>query len=101
MRVLSLAAALVLSVSTVAAQDEGTNSPRSGTSIVGERESPIGLYITPWRKSAAEADIDRPARLLDVAIEPLDSDVFLRQTEYYHTLNNHRAAKAAAQSGDN
>ena len=101
MRALSLAAALALSSLPALAQEDGPSAPRSGTSIVGERESPIGLYITPWRKSAAEADIDRPARLLDEAIEPLDPNVFLRQTEYYHTLNNHRAAKAAAQSGGN
>src|SRR5262249_33589061 len=41
-----------------------TKSPGVGTTILGERESPIGLYITPWRNATAEKDIDRPARLL-------------------------------------
>jgi len=100
MRTLLLAAA-VLAYSGAAPAQDADSTPRSGTSIVGERESPIGLYITPWRKSAPEQDIDRPARLLDETIEPLDPDVFRRQTEYHHTLTNHRAAKAAAQAGSN
>lgn len=61
--------------------------PGVGTTIVGERESPIGLYITPWRESAAEKDIDRPARLLQEALLPLDEAVFLRQVEYHNALS--------------
>lgn len=70
----------------------------SGTTIVGERESPIGLYITPWRNAYAEQDIDRPARLLQVDVSPLDRDVFARQVEYYSALSEARegATPAAA-----
>lgn len=62
----------------------------SGTTIVGERESPIGLYITPWRNAAAEQDIDRPARLLQVEMAPVDRDVFERQVEYHQALTEAR-----------
>lgn len=58
----------------------------AGTTIVGERESPIGLYITPWRNAYAEQDIDRPARLLQVDMSPVDQTVFTRQVEYYDAL---------------
>jgi hypothetical protein len=68
----------------------------SGTTIVGERESPIGLYITPWRNAYAEQDIDRPARLLRVDMSPIDRDVFTRQVEYYDALTDAAAAKHAA-----
>lgn len=61
--------------------------PSVGTTIIGERESPIGLYITPWRDADAEADIDRPARLLQEKLQPLDEKVFLRQVEYYEALS--------------
>lgn len=76
-------------------------APRSGgqnggTNIIGERESPIGLYITPWRNAAAEADIDRPARLLRVEMTPLDRKVFARQVEYYEALTEAQKAKLAA-----
>jgi hypothetical protein len=43
-----------------------------GTTIVGEQESPIGLYIMPWRNSQAEGGLDRPARLLDDSLMTLD-----------------------------
>lgn len=58
-----------------------------GTTIVGERESPIGLYITPWRDAYSEQDIDRPARLLQVDMSPIDREVFARQTEYHKALS--------------
>lgn len=57
-----------------------------GTTIFGERESPIGLYITPWRDARAEKDIDRPARLLQEKPTPIDRVVFNRQVEYYEVL---------------
>ncbi|MDP9142063.1 MAG: hypothetical protein M3O62_14895 [Pseudomonadota bacterium] len=63
-------------------------APSSGTTIIGERESPIGLYIMPWRDSRAEDDLDRPARLLQEKLVPLDEDVFLRQIEYHTALSN-------------
>lgn len=70
-----------------------TGAANGGTSIIGERESPIGLYITPWRNAAAEADIDRPARLLSVQLEALDRKVFARQVEYYEALAAAKQAK--------
>ncbi|WP_154662443.1 hypothetical protein [Solimonas flava] len=57
-----------------------------GTTIFGERESPIGLYIMPWRDARAEKDIDRPARLLQEKPVPIDRVVFNRQVEYYEVL---------------
>lgn len=65
----------------------------SGTTIVGERESPIGLYITPWRNAAPEQDIDRPARLLQVDMAPVDRDVFERQVEYHQALSEARRSR--------
>lgn len=59
-----------------------------GTNIfAGEKESPIGLYIMPWRESPAEKDIDRPARLLQEQVLPIDRVVFERQLEYYDALS--------------
>jgi hypothetical protein len=61
----------------------------SGTQIIGEQESPIGLYIMPWRQSAAEQGLDKPARLLEDQLRPLDPDVFRRQVEYHRALSAH------------
>lgn len=76
----------------VGAQPERMEAPTAtsrsaGTTIVGERESPIGLYITPWRESRAEDNVDRPARLLQEKMQPIDETVFLRQIEYYNALS--------------
>lgn len=63
--------------------------PGAGTTVVGERETPIGLYIMPWRQSEAEDGLDRPARMLDVELRPLDPEVFRRQVEYHRALTEH------------
>ena len=62
---------------------------RQGTTVIGEQESPIGLYIMPWRQSQSQAGLERPARLLDEALLPLDPDVFKRQVEYHRVLSAH------------
>lgn len=65
-----------------------------GTNIFGgEKESPIGLYIMPWRESPAERDIDRPARLLQEQVLPIDRVVFERQLDYYDALSGHLKSK--------
>lgn len=67
-----------------------------GTTILGERETPIGLYITPWRDSPPEEALDRPAKLLEEAMLPLDPKVFARYIEYSTALEEHRKATQAA-----
>ncbi|MFC4253334.1 hypothetical protein [Sinimarinibacterium flocculans] len=64
-------------------QDTG----EAGTTIIGERESPIGLYIMPWRDARPEPDMDRPARLLQEELLPVDEQVFVRQIEYHNALS--------------
>lgn len=92
----------LLLVSAARAQDEQpqANPPsaerEAGTTIIGERESPIGLYITPWRNATPEKELDRPARFLDEALMPLDPDVFRRQLEYYNTISDHLRSRPAA-----
>lgn len=59
----------------------------AGTDIVGERESPIGLFITPWKETGAERALERPARLLQEELLPINEDVFIRNLEYYEALS--------------
>lgn len=98
---LLIAAGLLSSLPAAAQTGNGSEAPaepalspadredlrdQTGTTIVGERESPIGLYITPWRDAYSEQDIDRPARLLQVDMSPIDREVFARQAEYHKAL---------------
>jgi hypothetical protein len=68
---------------------ETVHKATSGTTVIGEKDSPIGLYITPWRNSSAEGGLDRPARLLDEALMPLDPEVFRRQVLFNRALTEH------------
>jgi len=73
-----------------------SNSGGLGTTVItGEGESPLGLYLTPWRESRPEKDIDRPARLLQEDMRPIDKDVFERQVEYYDALTGAAKRKTA------
>lgn len=58
-----------------------------GTTIIGDRELPIGLYISPWRTATPGDELDRPSRYLDVGTTPLDPEVFKRQVEYLDALD--------------
>ena len=98
-----LLALSLLSAGTALAQGAKTpdESPavktdQDGTTVVGDRESPIGLYITPWRNDAPEAELDRPARFLEEQLLPIDADVFRRQIEYYNTITDHQRTRAVA-----
>lgn len=62
-------------------------APVTGMTVIGEKEAPIGLYIMPWRQSQAATGLDRPARLLDEQLLPLDPEVFRRQVEYHRALS--------------
>ncbi|MGH8505290.1 MAG: hypothetical protein ACRETM_04915 [Stenotrophobium sp.] len=71
------------------------HADEAGTTIVGDNsESPIGLYITPWRSSHAQKGIDRPARLLQAQMLPIDESVFKRQVQYYEALSAAAEKKA-------
>jgi hypothetical protein len=95
----TLGAVVLVAMTAASAQDEmpavggglpqgepARNAADSGTTIIGERESPIGLYIMPWRDARPEADMDRPARLLQEELLPVDEQVFVRQIEYHNAL---------------
>lgn len=84
-----LGAALPVLVAAQTDAQPAIDTAPAGISIIGERESPIGLYITPWRNAAPEAELDRPARFLEEQLLPIDADVFRRQIEYYNTISDH------------
>lgn len=68
--------------------DEG-----AGTTIIGDRESPIGLYLTPWKNEFATRGMDRPAQIVQEQMAPIDPQVFKRQNVYYDTIQEYRQAE--------
>ena len=103
MRTLSLAMGLAaaLLASTAGAQSRPQAAPQpdapaqdtAGTTIFGERESPIGLYLTPWKSEYATRGMDRPAQIVQAPMEPIDPQVFKRQNTYYDTIQEYRQAE--------
>ena len=121
-QLLSAALASMLMAATAFAQDEGPALDTSagefeppsdsgaepavdtppqgsgGSSIIGDNESPIGLYIIPWRASSPTPQLDRPARFVDAAQEAVDEKQFRRFVEYHEALSRHRAAQRRDES---
>jgi Flp pilus assembly protein TadD, contains TPR repeats len=76
------------------AAKDAKNSP--GTTIIGGQESPIGLYITPWKNDYAQPGLGRPESLLQERPAPIDPDVFDRQVEYHDAISAYRAAQLSS-----
>lgn len=49
-----------------------------GTTLVGQRDAAVGLYLLPW-KEEDPSDIDRPPRRFDAAGGPVDPAQFSAQ----------------------
>ncbi|MDR3416195.1 MAG: hypothetical protein P4L83_08415 [Nevskia sp.] len=84
-------AAAAKTAPAAAAEGEGP-----GTTIIGDRESPIGLYLTPWKNEYAERGMDRPAQFVQEQMAPVDPGEFHRQIEYYDVITVYRQAELGA-----
>ena len=71
------------------------------TDVRGNHELPKVMYIVPWKHSDLGDLVGRPPNsLLDEVLQPLDRDVFKRETRYYDALRPDQAgAKADAVQG--
>ncbi|MEQ1439104.1 hypothetical protein AAG565_07055 [Fontimonas sp. SYSU GA230001] len=77
-----LAAALPVAGTAPAADAEGTT-------IVGEREAAVGLYLAPWQGETA-SDVDRPPALHDVPPQSIDPQRFRRLADYDEAIRDYR-----------
>lgn len=84
---------LALAQGKAPATADPADDDKEGTTVMGDRESPIGLLIAPWREATPEKDLDRPVRFLQEELIPLDAEVFRRQLEYYNTISSHLRAR--------
>lgn len=84
---LSIALLLSNALTGIALAQSGQAVELGGTTIIGDRELPIGLYISPWRSANPEEGIDRPSRYLDIGTRPLDAEEFRREAEYLNALD--------------
>ncbi len=80
---------LVLASAAARADLPVLEAPGLGTSIVGEQEAAIGLFIVPW-VADRPSDIDRPPRLFEVPLEPLDAADFGLQVKTWQQMEAYR-----------
>lgn len=78
--IVALSASLLFAAAVAAEEEPKTIS---GTSIVGNDETPKSLYIVPWKSSELGVESGLSADLVDDGLEPVDKDVFMRQLEFY------------------
>jgi hypothetical protein len=76
--------------------NSSSNSGTPGTTIIGDKESPIGLYLTPWKNEYADRDMDRAAQFVQGDMKLVDPQVFDRQIQYYDRINAYRQNEPAA-----
>lgn len=82
-----------------AAKPQASRLDLDRTDITGNRELPKVMVIVPWKR-ADLGDVGRPMNsLLDEVLQPIDRDVFQRQTRYYDALKPDAATSAAAATG--
>lgn len=48
-----------------------TEPAANGTTIVGDQDAAVGLFLAPW-KDETRAELDRPPGLVDHALKPVD-----------------------------
>ncbi len=80
-----VASTVVAGMLGVVAQTALAAAPSPGTTIVGERDTAVGLYLTPWREEAA-SDIDRPPRLYEPPMHALEAEAFARDVEVRESI---------------
>lgn len=94
LRGLAVLTGVSLCLPAYAAPDiEPAAAPEIGTNIVGERDTAVGLYLVPWREESA-SDMDRPPRLYDVPLQPLDADAFAARVHTQETIAAYRRSRS-------
>lgn len=73
--------ALLLAPATFA-QKGASETPRTGSTVVGDQDAAFGLVLQPWREEPV-SDIDRPPRVRDLGVDAAAlRDVRARSKQY-------------------
>lgn len=87
-----LLAAATLGLGTPGYAQESTAVPAAGSTILGDQDSALGLYISPWQEEAP-VEIDRPPRLLDSETLIGDSEAFEERIAHEESRKAYRRAR--------
>lgn len=84
-------ALLLVALWAACAAVHGADDP--GTTIVGDRDSALGLVLAPWKDETPAPEMDRPPAMRDANAAPLDEAAFARTTRYYATGRAYRSER--------
>ena len=85
----ALAAALML----IAVAPGARAADDTGTTIMGDRDSALGLVLAPWKDEVRSPDLERPPAMQEPGTAALDDAAFARTTRYYATGRAYRSEK--------
>ncbi len=86
---------IALSFWTHAAEPEGDSEPAAaqvGTTIVGDQEAPLGLFLAPWKDASRSEVMDIPG-LYDTPLDPVSPEGFARSARYYSVGRAYRTER--------
>ena len=66
-----------------------------GTTIIGDNEAAVGLFLMPWSEEPM-GDVDRPPRLLEERLEPINAAHFKREAEWRRAQADYRSRRLQA-----
>ena len=81
--------ALLCGLQAVAQSPAPSTAREDGTTIMGEQEAAIGLYITPWQEEAP-GDLDRPPALFGEPLDTVDAAKFAERIQAQDELADYR-----------
>lgn len=85
----SLLLSTALLYATPAPAQAAADPTRLGTTVIGEQDAAIGLFVNPWKEQDASTT-DRPPRLFDMPLTPLDSQGFRQSVDARQNLGVER-----------
>lgn len=81
---------LWLASASISAQE--TPTPQDGTTIVGEQDAAVGLFLAPW-KNESRSEGGRPPGWNDPSLAPVDPHGYARSSEHYAMGRAYRAER--------
>lgn len=89
---LTLITVMLLAGSAGALHAEDAPQPQSGTTIVGDQDAALGLFLAPW-KDESRAELGRAPGLHDRPMTAVDPTDFARVSTYYAAGRAYRAER--------
>ncbi len=94
---------LLLTTGVVHAQADGRDDGRApdaaaepavglGTTIVGDQDAALGLFIVPWKDERPD-DLDHPPRIIVSTPTAISADSFERDADYEDSRTAYRRAR--------